>query len=217
MSEFMIREITTDDLNEIAAIHKASFDDRALSQLGISAIKRYYLWLLTGFPENYPICGVSEDGQIAGFCFTGSYSGSFSGFLIHNRGFLIAKILMRPWLIFNPIIREQSALAIKTLRSQIKIKNKNSQSPPKTDQKKQKTQKNFGILAIAVNPKFQRQGVGKYLMDAAEARAIEDGYTKMHLSVHPSNKSAIRFYENLGWQKMLSQGTWDGKMFKNLE
>jgi hypothetical protein len=41
----------------------------------------------------------------------------------------------------------------------------------------------------------------------------------MHLTVHPSNKAAVSFYERLGWEKIPEPGTdrWSGKMIKTLD
>ena len=216
MPELTIRSIEDRDLDQIADIHRASFHDRALSQLGNAAIKRYYNWLLRGFPDNFPFCAVSENGWIAGFCFAGDYSGSFSGFLQHNRGFLIRTIILRPWLIFNPLIREQSKLAIKTLMSLLKMRMTKQVSLEKVVKVKANAFKSFGILAIAVNPDFQRQGIGQLLMETAENRAITNGYQQMHLSVHPENIPAVRFYEKLGWYKIPPGENWYGKMTKKL-
>ena len=215
MIEFAIRNVELSDLDQIAEVHRASFEDRALSQLGKSAVKRYYRWLLTGFSDIYPVCAVSTHGKIAGFCFAGVYGGSFSGFLKNNRWFLIGTLMLRPWLFFKPIVREQATLAIRTLMRLIGKKNIHK-TTQKAETPKPSKPTSLGILSIAVHPDFQRQGVGELMMAAVEMKAAADGFTQLHLSVHPENTSAVRFYEKSGWQKTQSRGTWDGKMFKKL-
>ena len=42
MADLLIRDIHPSDLEKVARIHKNSFSGRALSQLGIGAIHRYY-------------------------------------------------------------------------------------------------------------------------------------------------------------------------------
>jgi ribosomal protein S18 acetylase RimI-like enzyme len=75
----------------------------------------------------------------------------------------------------------------------------------------------FGILSMGVDPKLQRQGIGKLLMAAAEEEARKKGYGKMGLTVDVNNFSAINFYEKSGWTKILSQeGTFQGAMEKLL-
>jgi ribosomal protein S18 acetylase RimI-like enzyme len=38
----------------------------------------------------------------------------------------------------------------------------------------------------------------------------------MNLSVNTENSQAIRFYEGLGWQKVLREGIWGGEMIRVL-
>jgi len=219
MPEFIIRRIRSDDLDAIARVHKASFDDRALTQLGRGVLKRYYQWLLTGFSEIHPICAVTQTGDLAGFCFAGVYAGSFSGFLRENKWYLVASILIRPWLLFNPVVRDQVALALKTLKSLLfsKSQKKNTYLTQKSATIKNNAPKSFGILSIAVSPGFQRQGLGELLAREVENWAANNAYDQLHLSVHPDNVPAVKFYEKLGWEKNLSNGGWDGKMYKKLD
>jgi len=51
-------------------------------------------------------------------------------------------------------------------------------------------------------------------MAAAEVRAAELGFERMHLTVDPSNARAISFYEKLGWQREPSAVRWTGSLAK---
>jgi ribosomal protein S18 acetylase RimI-like enzyme len=53
-------------------------------------------------------------------------------------------------------------------------------------------------LGIALEPPFQRQGLGEPLMRAALAAAKAHGYEQVSLTVHPQNP-AIRLYERCGF------------------
>ena len=75
----------------------------------------------------------------------------------------------------------------------------------------------FGILAIAVHPDFQGLGVGQALMAHAESVARIQQFPQMQLSVAPDNQQAVRFYERLGWQRIVKPGhEWKGDMIKPL-
>ena len=51
----------------------------------------------------------------------------------------------------------------------------------------------------------------------AEASARAEGYAQMHLTVHPSNEQAVRFYERSGWVRSSPDGEpWTGQMVKPL-
>jgi ribosomal protein S18 acetylase RimI-like enzyme len=53
-------------------------------------------------------------------------------------------------------------------------------------------------------------------MDQVEAQARELEFQQMKLTVHPGNARALRFYERLGWQRLLTtpDGDWTGAMRK---
>ena len=202
----------------IAKIHIDSFSDRALSQLGKEAVRRYYFWLLTGFPACYPICIVSPDNVITGYCFSGVYSGSFTGFLKRNKWYLLRVISLHPWLIFNPIVREQSFLATQTLLRLFRFR-RISKTPPSVNSLTSSNlpkRKPWGILAIAVDPDFQRQGYAEAMMHAVEMYAKENHCNYLYLSVHTDNFPAVHFYEKMGWEKNPPGENWTGKMCKKL-
>lgn len=91
MPDFSIRELRYEDIEDVSRIHIASFSDRALSQLGIGAVKRYYEFLFTNFQQSIPICVETKGNILVGFCFAGVYSGSFSGFLRKHKWYLAVK------------------------------------------------------------------------------------------------------------------------------
>lgn len=53
-------------------------------------------------------------------------------------------------------------------------------------------------------------------MERSEAIAREKGFSEMDLTVNPQNEKAIRFYERLGWEKVVNEGRWTGLMRKRL-
>ncbi|MXX74114.1 MAG: GNAT family acetyltransferase [Holophagales bacterium] len=61
---------------------------------------------------------------------------------------------------------------------------------------------------LAVAPDSRRAGVGRLLMDEAEARLREMGCPKINLQVRRSNAEAARFYRSIGYAEddVLSMG-----------
>lgn len=55
------------------------------------------------------------------------------------------------------------------------------------------------INYLGVVPALQRGGLGRRLMDEAEARLRAAGCPKINLQVRPDNRAAIAFYERLGF------------------
>ena len=57
------------------------------------------------------------------------------------------------------------------------------------------------IINVAVHPDARRRGVGRSLMQAAEAYAKERGIVFLSLEVRESNIAARSLYSSLGWEK----------------
>lgn len=57
------------------------------------------------------------------------------------------------------------------------------------------------IIAIAVEPKYRRQGIGRALMKSATHVLKSHGAQELFLEVRASNKDAIEFYEKLGFRR----------------
>ena len=52
---------------------------------------------------------------------------------------------------------------------------------------------------LAVDPEFQRQGLGRELVSEAERLLLDAGCPKINLQVRSSNPSVIEFYQRLGY------------------
>ena len=57
------------------------------------------------------------------------------------------------------------------------------------------------IINVAVHPDVRRRGVGRSLMQAAEAYAKERGIVFLSLEVRESNIAARSLYSSLGWEE----------------
>jgi ribosomal protein S18 acetylase RimI-like enzyme len=52
---------------------------------------------------------------------------------------------------------------------------------------------------LAVDPPYQRRGLGRELVRVAEAMLIKSGCPKVNLQVRTSNRDAIEFYRHIGY------------------
>ena len=57
------------------------------------------------------------------------------------------------------------------------------------------------INYLAVLPKFQKQGIGRTMMQKAEQRLRDLGCPKINLQVRSSNKDVIAFYKSVGFSQ----------------
>lgn len=57
------------------------------------------------------------------------------------------------------------------------------------------------VYYFAVSPDHQKRAYGRQLMEYIEARLIERGCPKINLMVRGSNRTAVAFYERLGYEQ----------------
>lgn len=211
-NRIVIQPLQENNLKDVVKIHVETFPKAPLTKLGPKILYRYYLWQLAGPHQAYNIGAFSSADKLIGFCFGGVFNGATGGFIHKESAFLIWSVISRPWLFFNPVFRDRLKLGSRLLLKWMKLK------PISTIEKAMDpaSDRDYGILAISVEPNCWGMGVGRLLMEHSEADARRKGFQMMNLTVHPENKQAIRFYKGLSWQQSLSSGTWDGKMFKDL-
>lgn len=200
-----LRKIDFDDLDKVAEIHIAAFPESAWTKLGKEVVKKYYKWQMDASHPLVLAKGVFLGERCVGFCFSGIFNGSTSGFLHKNKNLLVTRVCLKPWLVLSATFRQK---LINGNRFSKNFKQKSLAQSKQTD--------SYGILAIAVSPKHQGLGIGKILLDDAEAAAIQNKFRKMDLSVNVDNTSAIKFYEKLGWEKKPKGDEWSGIMIKLL-
>ena len=52
---------------------------------------------------------------------------------------------------------------------------------------------------LAVDPEYQRNGLGKQMMEELHRKFKEKGIVKVHLFIEVDNEGVIEFYKKLGW------------------
>lgn len=208
IGEIVIGQLSLDDMPHIVEVHEASFPCSAMTRLGTGAVRRYYEWQFTG-PHEAHFISAKAGGHLAGFCVCGTFRGALGGFVSRNGFFLASKLLLQPRLLLSPEVRAASWSALRAVCRRT--------LSPKRDISNGGLRKSFGILSIAVAPQFRRRGVGENLMARADQIAMEREFSRIGLTVRPENVSAIRFYERLGWYRVMADPDhWDGAMSKTL-
>jgi ribosomal protein S18 acetylase RimI-like enzyme len=198
--------VRPEDLKSVAEIHLRAFAESALTRLGLEAVRRYYEWQLTG-PHDHEFVGVWHEHDLVAYAVGGVSRGAMSGFVRRNAGFLARRVLMQPWLVCKSRFRGRLKVGLRSL-------SRERPSPPSAWA--HSAGRSFGVLAIAVAPAGQGQGLGKLLMNHLESVAKAGGYDRMHLTVGADNAGAIAFYERLGWTKAMNGGHWGGGMVKTI-
>lgn len=203
----VLRPLTTGDIPSMARVHANAFPDAALTALGQGTLRRYYQWQLTG-PHDAVSFGGFIDGRLAGFYIGGRFRGSLSGFLRVNKRYLVLQVLARPWVALNAEVRSKLKAGVYVSRMR--------QRPEPAAEASRPGGGAFGILVVCVDPTLQRKGLGRTFMAHAELEARRRMDARMELSVHPTNRQAVGFYEALGYERVLYGPEWEGHMRKAL-
>lgn len=204
VSSPVVRDTVSSDLRAIAVLHIDAFPDSVLARLGPDVMERYYDWQLSG-PHDVVAIVAEVDGQPAGYLFGGVFRGSTIGFVKREKWLLFRSVLRHPGVLRSSLGWRRIALAGRLLARR--------PSPPAPEAPAAVPPRSFGVLAIAVDPRAQGRGVGRALMAETTARARAQGFERLHLSVHPDNEQALRFYRGLGFDALPEpDGTWSGRM-----
>jgi ribosomal protein S18 acetylase RimI-like enzyme len=200
----VVRDVGEDDLEAVAELHIGAFPDSVLGDLGIEAVRRNYRWQLQG-PHDVAALVALDGDRAVGFLFGGIFRGSTIGFVKSERWFLLRRVARHPTVLLRGVGRRRITLAVRLLlRRSPAAQAEDPAAVPR---------RSFGVLAIAVDPSAQGRGIGGVLMGEARNRAVEGGFEAMHLTVHPTNTSAVAFYRSLGWVPSNEpDGSWSGQM-----
>lgn len=71
------------------------------------------------------------------------------------------------------------------------------------------------VESIAVDPDFQRTGLGSQLLHQIEDRMKKSGFIYAILEVRDRNLEAIAFYEKHGYEKLAHMPTYYHELFRN--
>ena len=63
------------------------------------------------------------------------------------------------------------------------------------------TKDGYGLGPVSVLPDYQKQGIGRMLMEEAERLLREFGCPKLQLQVRTSNQGVIDFYHKIGYKQ----------------
>lgn len=212
MHDLRLEPLDIPSLPAIVKLHMSAFPGSAITAFGPDIVGRYYAWLIEG-PHDAVVMGAWNDARLVGFCAAGLFKGAMSGFLRANRVSLARRVVARPRLVLNPLIRDRIVTALKIT---VRFSRLRTRAPaPSADMSR--SGRPFGVLSIATDPAIRGKGAGRALMLDAERRARSLGFSQMTLTVHPTNSRAVRFYEELGWKRRVgSDGAWSGGMTRSL-
>lgn len=190
-------------LHDMALCHMACFPKSLSSRLGIGYVTKTLEWFLVS-PNRF-LYHINVDNKIAGYC--GGFvpqkfgDGSSSGMLQYAFNQAIAGLVLHPWLLLHPEVRQQ----YKFLWLNVKRKFTGKLIPlggPTADPGKPS---HVGLVVIGVHPQYRGSGVARLLADEFDKRALTFDRHELVLSVKSNNHRAINAYKKFGWKILKEQ------------
>lgn len=188
----MICKLKAKDVEQIVAVHLASFPGFFLSFLGGRFLSLFYSSICSA-PEGISFVYLNKTGIPAGFVAGTSNPGGF-----------YSRLLKRSWLKFAiatliPILKRPSAI-IRVARAVFHP----SDNPIGDDV--------AGLFSIGVLPELQGIGAGKKLVQAFLVEAKERGCKRVFLTTDSDNNDVVNgFYTSLGFTVLRQYVTREGR------
>lgn len=191
-----IKAATITDIDTIVDIHQRAFPDFFLTTLGTGFLRLFYKSVLT-HPKGILLISANENGVI-GFCAGTMLSAGFNSSLIKNN-------------LFNYTIEGLKVLFTKPMALLHLYKNMSKEDSRIGDKGEYAE-----LLSIGVNPKTQRTGAGKSMLQALEVEVKKRGGRELSLTTdYNDNEKAIGFYHSLGYKEWYDFTTYPNrKMYR---
>jgi ribosomal protein S18 acetylase RimI-like enzyme len=175
------RVATTEDLKQVAAVHRKCFKGYFLTTLGENLLIKYYSYFLS---ESDLFVIAQHKGKVIGFCM-GYLKGSTARreFQKQHNVRIAIRILLN-CLRFNMV-------TIKRMLKTLKIRNKNNS--------KKNYKADGDLLSICLLPEYRGQGVADEMLKNFEQILKNHSCKNYTLTVRASNIAARRFYKKKGF------------------
>ncbi|MDK2742981.1 MAG: GNAT family N-acetyltransferase [Nitrospira sp. BO4] len=175
-------------LDDVAELHLDAFAGFVNTLLGRGYVKSFVTWFIRN-KGTMALAAIDENQKLVGYALAApvGYSSRLNRDLYLVT---IARILVRPWLIFNPRFRSIVMERVRSLVGQRQNASQTLELPGPS----------MSLVAIGVASDQRRGKIGQRLMQAVEAGACRLQMRSLVLSVYESATTTRRFYEQCGWQ-----------------
>lgn len=195
-----VRKASLEDVDEIVKIHQSAFKDFFLTSLGSKFLRLYYSTFINS-NDGVVFCAKKE-GKIVGFSACSYVSRGFNTKLIKSNivGFGLESLRL---MFMNPKAILRLVKNLNKLGSSGVVKDDGAYAE---------------LYSIAVNPKCQGEGIGKFLLTVTESDVKEHNDRISLTTDYYNNKKTKGFYLSLGYADFYDFTTYpDRRMWRMIK
>jgi ribosomal protein S18 acetylase RimI-like enzyme len=200
-----LRNAEVSDIERIVYVHRMSFPDYFLTNMGDGVLRRYYETYLK-HPDGVNVVA-TVGGEVCAFI-SGTHQESdiLRCFYKRNLFYVIGATLVR-MLSFNPIILKGLSMRLCHVRIAFAAFLSRSTRCGKAKAHEQTTNKKIGrLVSIAALPECRGKDVSVRMIQFFEKQLISRCTDEVHLCVNADNARAIQFYKKVGWVMIMDKG-----------
>lgn len=184
---FLVVPMTPDVLSDLSWLHMRGFKEALNTQLGKCYVYACIAWFCR-LDGGVALVAKTHSNRPLGYL-VGAPLG-YSNNMTRDLLWVAARaVCIRPWLLLRPQFRSIVKIKLAAIFKKARGPEGPVDLPLPT----------MSLVGLVVDPQFQRQQIGKQLIEAFEARARELGFRSIRLSVYPENIAARRVYEKCAW------------------
>lgn len=199
-----VKESIITNISDIAKCHIDAFPSSVSSKLGMPFCKKMMEWFIV---NNRGVLYHAEDdnGIVIGYVSMmiktdPGQSGSFSTISHYAFKAVLISLMLKPWLIFNPLFRLNHKTIKNIVLKKLGFKESKSNVNNSEYNKAYTFKPQIGIVGIGVDPKFQGHGYAGELLRRCALYCKSKGFDTLSLSVHKDNNAALKAYKKMGFE-----------------
>ena len=200
LPEVEVRAMATNDLVEVASLHRLIFSDYFLTHMGQSFLKYFYREFIDQ-PGSYAFVAIYNNRIIG--CIAGTTNSAIHYNRFYRRNFSTLALIAAKRFLLDSYIRNNSLVRLSHIKVALHSLFSRVFGQPVISTGGASSNIDARLLSIGVASELRRKGVANKLVDRFCKQLLQDGIELVGLSVKSNNDRAITFYEKTGWQREL--------------
>lgn len=204
--EVEMRKAHLSDIDEIVQIHRTSFPEYFLTNMGTGILRRYYTVYVTHPDAVAVVATVGEN--VCAFIVGTSKASSLLKTFYKDNFFYVLGVTFIKIVSLNPVVLKGLSMRLCHVRIAVQSYFAQKKKPALADAPESpESEVRVGrAVAAATLPEYRGKSVSREVFHQFEVQLKAHGASEVQLCVIADNMRAIRFYEKCGWTMVKDKG-----------